>query len=261
MLKPNKRAVGAFMIFGIVLVVLSLIFFFGNRLTRKTTTPVLFFEGSVSGLSVGSQVYFRGVPVGKVERIQLLPNSQDKIIIPVFISFDDKVVTSATQAAVETVGETHWLDALVAHGLKGKLQTQSVLTGQMMIELDFYPQYPAKFLAKKYGIDEPEIPTVPSIFDELSQNLQKIPLQDISNNTNALLQNLNNTIPELLRQTTAAVAAINHVVSTLGDPVSSSVTDLNKMIRDVSDAAQSVSRLSDYLERHPEALLKGKGGY
>ena len=130
-----------------------------------------------------------------------------------------------------------------------------------MIELDFYPQYPTRFLAKKYGIADPEIPTIPSIFDELSQNLQKIPLQDISNNTNALLQNLNQTIPELLQQTTTAVAGINRVINSLGEPVSTSITDLNKMIRDVSDAAQAVSRLSDYLERHPEALLKGKGGY
>ncbi len=261
MLKPNKRAVGAFMIFGIALAILSLVFFFGHRFMRTETTPVLFFEGSVSGLSVGSQVYFRGVPVGKVEKIQLMPNSEDKIIIPVYITFDPKVVTNATQAAVDSVGDTKWLEALVAHGLKGKLQSQSVLTGQMIIELDFYPNYPAKFLAKKYGIDDPEIPTIPSIFDELSQNLQKIPLQDISNNTNALLQNLNSTIPDLLRQTSAAVAGINRVVNALGDPVSASVTDFNKMVRDVSEAAQAVSRLSDYLERHPEALLKGKGGY
>ena len=57
------------------------------------------------------------------------------------------------------------------------------------------------------------------------------------------------------------MAGINRVINSLGEPVSTSVTDLNKMIRDVSDAAQAVSRLSDYLERHPEALLKGKGGY
>jgi len=261
MLKPNKRAVGVFMVFGLVLIIAALGFFFGGRLTHNEMTPVLFFEGSVSGLSVGSQVYFRGVPVGKVEKIQLMPNSEDKIIIPVYITFDTKVVTSATKAAVGSVDGAQWLDVLVAHGLKGKLQSQSVLTGQMIIELDFYPQYPAKFLAKKYGIDAPEIPTIPSILDELSQNLQKIPLQDISNNTNALLQNLNQAIPELLQQTTTAVAGINRVVNALGEPVSTSITDLNKMIRDVSDAAQAVSRLSDYLERHPEALLKGKGGY
>lgn len=261
MLKPNKRLVGGFMIFGFLLVILSLGFFFGGKLTRAELTPVLFFEGSVSGLSVGSQVYFRGVPVGKVEKIQLMPNSEDKIIIPVYITFDPKVVTNATKAEVDAADDTKWLEALIAHGLKGKLQSQSVLTGQMMIELDFYPNYPAKIQAKKYGIDDIEIPTVPSIFDELSQNLQKIPLQDISNNTNALLQNLNSTIPDLLHQTSTAVAGINHVVNALGEPVATSITDFNKMVRDVSEAARAVSRLSDYLERHPEALLKGKGGY
>ena len=95
MLKPNKRAVGAFIISGLILAIAALLFFFGGRLMRNEITPVLFFEGSVSGLSVGSQVYFRGVPVGKVEKIQLMPNSEDKIIIPVYITFDPKVMTNA----------------------------------------------------------------------------------------------------------------------------------------------------------------------
>lgn len=257
MLKPNKRLVGAFLIGGALLIIFSLLFFFGGKLVRTQTTPVLFFESSVNGLNVGSQVYFRGVPVGKVEKIQLLPNSDAKIIIPVYIKFDPKAMSSEGAK----VSMENFLQDLVAHGLKGKLQSQSVLTGQMMIELDFYPQYPSKFIAEKYGILEPEIPTVPSMFDELSQNLQKIPFQEISENTNSLLQNLNNQIPNLMRQSTAAVSSINRLIDAINDPFSTTMIDLNKMIRDVSNAAQSVSRLSDYLERHPEALLKGKGGY
>lgn len=257
MLKPNKRLVGAFLIGGVGLVLFAILFFFGGKMIRTQTTPVLFFEGSVSGLSVGSQVYFRGVPVGKVEKIQLLPNSDAKIIIPVYIKFDPKAMsTDGAKVSMET-----FLQDLIAHGLKGKLHSQSMLTGQVIIELDFYPHYPSKFIAKKYGIEDPEIPTVPSIFDELSQNLQKIPFQEISDNTNALLHNLNQKIPELMQQSTAAVVGINRLVDAINDPVSTTMVDLNKMIRDVSNAAQSVSRLSDYLERHPEALLKGKGGY
>lgn len=255
---PNKRAIGGFLIFSFLLVVSSVLFFFGTRLNRDYVSPVLFFEGSVKGLTVGSNVYFRGAPVGRVEKIQLVPNNQDKIIIPVHIKIDPKLAANGKMSKSEM---EHWIADLIAHGLKGKLQTQSVLTGQMTIELDFYPQYPEHLQAKKYGIDDIEIPTIPSILDEISQNLEKIPLTDISVNMNGLLKNLNDDIPTLLRQSTAAVNSINKLANSLSGPGSNTVSDFNRMIRDVSNAAKSVSRLSDYLERHPEALLKGKGGY
>ncbi len=256
MQKPNKRLTGGFIIFGMLLGVAILMFFFAARIVQTDTTPVLFFEGSVNGLSVGSQVYFRGVPVGKVEKIQLLPNNEDKIIIPVYIKLDPKAMP--TQSNFSTA---EYVRDLIAHGLKGKLKTQSMLTGQMIIELDFYPKYPDKTMGQKYNIDAPEIPTLPSMLDELSHTIKKIPLDKISNNTDVLLQNLNNDLPELVRQSTATAYSINKLTSEISEPLLQTIHELNKMIRDVSDAANSVSQLSDYLERHPDALIKGKGGY
>ena len=255
---PNKTIIGGFLIFGLLLILASLFFFFGGRMSRNYVTPVLFFEGSVKGLNVGSNVYFRGVPIGRVEKIQLISNNQDKIIIPVYVRIDPRMSAHEKLSREEM---KNWITDLVKNGLKGKLQTQSVLTGQMTIELDFYPQYPERLLAKKYDIDNIEIPTIPSMLDEISQNMKKIPLSDISSNVNGLLTNLNNDVPALLRQSTEAVASINRLANSISGPGSTTMSDLNKMIRDVSDAAKSVSRLSDYLERHPEALLKGKGGY
>ncbi|MBO4480350.1 MAG: MCE family protein [Alphaproteobacteria bacterium] len=258
MIQPNKRIVGAFLIFGFILILGAILFFFGHRLERNSITPVLFFEGSVKGLNVGSNVYFRGVPIGRVDKIQLIPSTENKITIPVYVRIDPKMAARghASRSQLE-----NWIKDLVEHGLKGKLQTQSMLTGQMTIELDFYPNYPTRFRAEKYGIDDIEIPTVPSMLDEISQNLEKIPLSDISSNMSGLLKNLNQNVPALLEQSTAAVNSINRLANSISGPGSNTITDFNKMIRDVSDAAKSVSRLSDYLERHPEALLKGKGGY
>ena len=258
MKQPNKRAIGIFLIFGFLLALGALAFFFGGRLERNYVTPVLFFEGSVKGLAVGSNVYFRGVPIGRVEKIQMIPNNEDKIVIPVYVRIDSRTTANGKMSKSQM---EKWIADLVAHGLKGKLQTQSVLTGQMTIELDFYPKYPDRHLAQKYNIDETEIPTVPSILDEISHNLGKIPIADISTNMNGLLQNLNNNIPDLLQQSTAAVVSINRLADSISGPGASTISDLNKMIHDVSDAARAVSRLSDYLEQHPEALLKGKGGY
>lgn len=258
MKRPSKSAIGGFLIFSFLLIIGALVFFFGGRLERNYVTPVLFFEGSVKGLNVGSNVYFRGVPIGRVDKIQLIPNNQDKIVIPVYVRIDPRMAANGQMSKSQM---ENWIRDLVAHGLKGKLQAQSVLTGQMTIELDFYPGYSERFLAGKYDINDIEIPTLPSMLDEISHNLEKIPLSDITGNMNTLLQNLNNDIPDLMRQSTAAVASINKLANALSGPGSTTINDLNKMIRDVSDAARAVSRLSDYLERHPDALLKGKGGY
>jgi len=258
MKQPSKGAVGGFLIFSFLLVIGALVFFFGGRLERNYVTPVLFFEGSVKGLNVGSHVYFRGVPIGRVEKIQLIPNNQDKIVIPVYVRIDPRMTADGRMSKSQM---EQWIRDLVAHGLKGKLLAQSVLTGQMTVELDFYPDYPDRFLAEKYGIDDIEIPTIPSMLDEISHNLEKIPLSDMTANMNTLLQNLNSDIPDLMRQSTAAVSSISRLANSLSGPGSTTISDLNKMIRDVSEAARAVSRLSDYLERHPEALLKGKGGY
>lgn len=256
--RPNKRIIGGFLVFGFILIIGALLFFFGGRLERNYVTPVLFFEGSVKGLNVGSGVYFRGVPIGRVDKIQMIPNNENKIVIPVYVRIDPRMITNKKLSKSQM---EKWIKNSIKHGLKGKLQTQSVLTGQMTIELDFYPKYPEHFQAEKYDINETEIPTVPSMLDALSQNLEKIPISDISSNMSGLLQNLNDTVPELLRQSTAAVVSINRLANSISGPGSSTMTNLNKMIRDVSDAARAVSQLSDYLERHPEALLKGKGGY
>ena len=203
MKQPNKHAIGLFLVVGIILAIGAILFFFGNKFRRDYITPVLFFEGSVKGLNVGSNVYFRGVPIGRVEKIQLIPNNQDKIVIPVYIRIDPRMTANGqmTKSQME-----NWIADLVENGLKGKLQTQSVLTGQMTVELDFYPRYPARFQAAKYDIQELEIPTIPSMLDALSQNLEKIPLSDISTNINGLLKNLNQDIPSLLQTSTISLS-------------------------------------------------------
>ena len=167
------------------------------------------------------------------------------------------------------------------HGIRGEVkvfpttddvnrfkQLKEVLldTGKEKIELKvesckFFKQFVILKFKGINDINDIEIPTIPSMLDEISHNLEKIPLSDITGNMNTLLQNLNSDIPDLMRQSTAAVASVNKLATALSGPGSTTINDLNKMIRDVSDAARAVSRLSDYLERHPEALLKGKGGY
>lgn len=244
--KPNKRLIGGFIVFGIALLIGSIFLFFWGSWFKSDFRPVLFFEGSIKGLSVGSNVMFRGVPVGKVEEVAIIPSHDRKVIIPVYISFDNKTI----EKTMKGYNPREALGRMVESGLKGKLQNQNILTGQMMIELDFYPNSPTKFLAGEYNIDSMEIPTIPSTLEALSQNVEKLPLMEITDNLN-----------KLLVQTNSAAASINNFVNAFVGPGSSTMYDITNMIKDLSKTAKSWAGLADYLERHPEALLKGKGGY
>lgn len=143
---------------------------------------MLFFDGSISGLSVGSPVLFRGVPVGRVVEIRLTGDLDNLVFqTPVFIELNKKD-EGRFSVSDGDISKKEYLDRLVSHGLRATLATQSLLTGQLMIEMDFYPRsqipYPIKEV-KEYD-DVPEIPTIPSQFDNILQTLTTLPYDDIA---------------------------------------------------------------------------------
>ena len=79
MSKPaNKTLIGAFVVGATALLLLAIAVFGSGKLFQTTSRYVLFFDGSISGLSVGSPVLFRGVPVGRVVEIRLTGNLDTK---------------------------------------------------------------------------------------------------------------------------------------------------------------------------------------
>ena len=85
----NKTLIGAFAVGAAALLLLAVAVFGSGMLFKETARFVLFFDRSVSGLSVGSPVVFQGVPVGRVTDIRLVGNL-DKLSFaaPVFIELD-----------------------------------------------------------------------------------------------------------------------------------------------------------------------------
>lgn len=273
--KPDPRKTGMFVLAGLLIFFASLLMINKDRLFSRSIKYVLYFQGSIKGLNVGSPVVFNGVPIGRVIRISLITDVETmEIRIPVYIETNEKsfVLKSARKSA-RKMGKNdirEFTDQMISKGLRAKLENQSLLTGQMMIGLGYYPGTPINLLNRNSKIIE--IPTLPSIGESFLQTMQKLPLREMVLNVNTLLKetdllvkSINRDAPDVMRDVSALTHSLSQVAKKTEtalesfDADSRTMLDLNKMLRDFSAAAQSLRNWSDYLERHPEALIRGKG--
>ena len=104
----------------------------------------------MKGLNIGAPVDFRGVNIGTVTDIKIVLNKKDlSLLIPVFIEIDPNRISfdgteSELKKLVETKGTETFTQLLINRGLKAQLAMQSLVTGQLGIHLDFYPDKPVK---------------------------------------------------------------------------------------------------------------------
>jgi paraquat-inducible protein B len=171
MSSSRPAAVGGFLLGGLVIVVAAILFFGGDEIFAAKTKAVVFFEGSVGGLVQGAPVTFRGVRVGSVSHVALVLDPRHmQARIPVYLELEPHQVTFATGTAGQPL-----LRQLIEAGLRAKLVSESLVTGQMLVELDLSPGTPAH-LAGGGDSRIPEIPTVPSDLEELRQQLTQAPI-------------------------------------------------------------------------------------
>ena len=259
--EPNKKRIGLFILIGFIIFASIIGKFVSNKIfSNEDELVVMYFTESVKGLNVGSPVVFKGVQIGKVSKIELLAGLNDlEFSIPVYAKLDatqDLKVTSKEYYYKQTV-----LDAFIKRGLRARLVTQSYLTGQLMIELEMLPDTPVEFRSDKKNKDILEIPTVLSPLGELSRGLQALPFKEMLVRINAVLNKLEIFIPEILPQWVEISQNLNHIISQNAPQTAETLNNLNRTLYDISDAAKSLRNFADYIERHPEALLKGKGDF
>lgn len=248
----NKTLIGAFVVGATALLLLAIAVFGSGKLFQTTSRYVLFFDGSISGLSVGSPVLFRGVPVGRVVEIRLTGDLDNLVFqTPVFIELNKKD-EGRFSVSDGDISKKEYLDRLVSHGLRATLATQSLLTGQLMIEMDFYPRsqipYPIKEV-KEYD-DVPEIPTIPSQFDNILQTLTTLPYDDIASNvldiTEGVKKILSNSGTEQL------IGHIDKLVVQLQDIG----TNLDKTLTSIRGLAEPYTKLAQDTD---QAAVRGAG--
>ena len=239
---------------------------------------VLNFDGSVRGLSHGAPVEFKGIRIGHVVDVNLQFDVKKLTYsIPVLIEIEPERIMT-TGALPSDSDSRKFMDALVMKGLRAQLKTGNLLTGQMFVDLVIQPGEPTLHIIwdGKY----PELPTVQAPLERISaalaqtlDKLKKIPLEEIGSEVRTAVQNLNETLKQtrmLVKKLDAKLepevrATLVQAQKTLGsvENVLSSNSPLNqktsRALVELAAAARSIRVLMDYLERHPDALLFGKG--
>ena len=245
-----------------------------------TRIAVMYFNQSLRGLAPGAAVDFRGVVIGEVRSIGVeFDRSEREFRMPVVVQlYPQRLLRrQINPEAAPKRSEEEQLEFLVAKGLRGQLRTGNLLTGQIYVSLDFLPKAtPVKLDTTKAMI---ELPTVPNSLDELQSQVQeiatkinKVPFEQLGTELRATLATLDKTLtgaerltrtlndnvsPEITAALKDARKTINSAERTLAtdSPVQQ---DLRETLRQLTRTAASVRVMTDYLERHPESLLRGK---
>jgi paraquat-inducible protein B len=229
---------------------------------RDPQTYTLVFQQSVRGLSPGAPVEFRGIPIGEVAEIGARFDAETfKFAAPVTIHLDAerlgvKVVDLPAGSDLASI-RRQVIDSLVAHGVRAQLQTGNLLTGQLYVSFDVFPD--AAPATVDWSRTPVELPTMPGEFQAIEasvvniiKKLDQVPFGEIGDD-------LRNTIAELDRTLKSARQAVESADNLIA-PNSTLRAELGGTLQEVSRAARGIRVLADYLERHPEALLRGKPG-
>lgn len=351
--KASPTLIGLFVLGAVALFTLGILIFGSGKFFREAKTYVLYFQGDVANLRPGAPVTFRGVKIGSVTAVVLNFDARDMALrIPVFIEIDSRQIRMVN-GTMPKLERDSIMSELVKRGLRAQLKMQSILTGQLSVELDFHPDTQPRLLGLKAslnGEEYEELPTIPSDIERIQKTLRQLPFETMvakaissleaieeivrsedlreallaftatMKNVETMTATLNRRIPEVA---TAAEAALDEVrrlaahadqeINTLNarlgaaldgtgklmnnldgqvrplardlrDTMASARTTLKRAeeslqafqgiaskdaamgyklytaLDELSNAARSIRVFAEYLERHPEALIRGKEG-
>jgi paraquat-inducible protein B len=236
---------------------------------------VVNFMDSVRGLTVGAPVDFRGVVIGEVTAIYTrFDPVQNRFSIPVGIQIYPERFTSRYQGA-RTGGRISddprgVANYLIEHGFRFQLRSGNPLTGQLYVALDYFPDAPKA--AIDWSKSPPELPAIPrtlqSLQDSVTRLLAKlntIPFEVIGNDarttlrtTNSLISRLNTEVVPKAHDTLSSAQTALDSANTALQPDSSLQQSTEEAMRELTRTAATLRTLTDYLSRHPEALVRGK---
>ena len=263
-----------------------------ERAMRQSDTEVrtfiMYFGGSLRGLSVGAPVDLRGITIGEVKSLSVeYERSAGSLRFPVEVDIFPQRIRGRTRRAdhtavadenAETASRT-LVDSLVAHGMRAEIKTGNLLTGQKYVAMDFHNEVPPDHVG--WDAHPAVFPTTSGALDEIqdsigsiAKKLDKVPFDQISarlvstmatlddtlKNADRLVKQVDGTIaPEVTATLKEAEGAMKNAKNVLAQDAPLQ-NDLSATLLQLSRAAKSVSALVDYLERHPEALIRGKPG-
>jgi paraquat-inducible protein B len=225
-----------------------------REIYTKKSRYVAYFDGSVRGLSVGAPVEFRGIQIGEVRDVKLeyLPDT-GQFRIPVKFEIEPERI--ANLGGVDVASRREGLERLVKQGLRAQLESGNLLTGQLIVQLDFHEEEPPAEIV--FNGKYPVFPTVPAPLEEITSSVQrlvkrleKLPLDEVVKSMNGTLQAATAALAQA-QQTLASASA-------LVGPDSPVNSELRSALLELSDAARSVGLAADQIEQEPDSLIFGR---
>jgi paraquat-inducible protein B len=285
--KTHPRLVGAFVLGAILLVVAAVVLLSTGAWFQTRWHCAVFFPGSVKGLDKGAPVTFRGVKIGEVKEVTpFLSGKEPPIQIEVVLEIRGGVVQVPEGVAPLYAGRSSegFARELIKRGIRGRMLSASLLTGQRYIDFDFLPQEPARVagISRRY----PELPTTPTAMEKLSEKagqffdkLADLPLDQMLEDVRKALQSLRELLesPDIrgalrgarrsmealepalvdargaLKDVDALVKKLSGEVDSSGPEVRAALADARKTLE---RAQQAIERLQKTLQGTNQAQLE-----
>ncbi|MFT7141222.1 MAG: paraquat-inducible protein B [Sulfitobacter sp.] len=265
--------------------------------TRKLQF-VMYFNSSVRGLSPGAPLEFRGIRIGSVLDVKLEFNPDDTSFrIPVLVEIEPERIVDRTADADTPAG--NMLQTLVDRGLRARLSTGSLLTGQLYVELNMYPGTEEIYYGDN-NTAHPELPTIPGAFAAMTESVQNfiskletVDVEEMGNDilgilagTNELLnkaeteqtvtdlQGSMRALKNILRNVESAdleqtITSANKVLSNVDNtltmidgvltPNSPLQYNIIQVTSELEETARALRSLVQMLEQQPQAIIFGRG--
>ncbi|MEM9253982.1 MAG: MlaD family protein [Pseudomonadota bacterium] len=184
--KPQAVAIGAFVVGAVLIALVTLLYLLGSGFGDKQKV-VMVFDSSVTGLNVGAPLALRGVKIGEVTKIELVLDSDNvELIMLVEAEFDPSIIR------LRGMANDNLTEELLARGLRAQLNTQSLLTGLLYVQLDFHPNSELKLA----NIDSPyfQFPTVPTELERITKKLQDIDIGELVDDVSSMTNSVDNFV-------------------------------------------------------------------
>lgn len=289
--RNHPRIVGAFVLGAVAIVLAAIVLLSSGGWFKPRDRFSIYFPGSVKGLSQGSAITFRGIKVGEVTDVTAFLTGKPDPLVQIEVVFEVRArvveVPQGVSNPFRSLSTAAFAKVLIDRGLRARMMSQSLLTGQKYIELDFLPEEPARFggLNPLY----PELPTTPTPMEKLTGRLEdftakvaELPLDQMLEDVRGALQNLREllqspavkgsftnadramrTLQPALEEARVAIADTRALIKNLDAQVKDTGGEVQQTMREVREtldhAEQTLGTLGETLEGTDQTQLTATG--
>ena len=256
--KASPTAVGAFVVGAIALLVAGIVVFGSGTFFTKPRHFVAVFDGSVYGLNVGAPVSFRGVRLGSVTNI-----------VPVMVTKDDQLgsvylevilelqrgVFQGVSEQIQDISDADLAKVLIKRGLRAQLALQSLVTGQLYVDLDFYPDTPVNLRSVRSHY--PELPTIQSGLQKIGKTIETLPIDQLASKAVSALEGIDRIVNS--KAVEEILAGTRDSVNEIKDLIGGLESHLGPAVESVGGAAEATRQAMDQAKQ-TLALKEGVAG-